>query len=94
MAWIQKRYNRKVKGGPVGKWSQERNFNIFRVYMFRTMDDHFGSQTAVVGSQHLQTISRTGERLGTVSHAQPHRCVLHIKSFIWSLSHPKTLYTM
>jgi hypothetical protein len=39
--------------------------DFYYSYIFRTIDDHFGSRTAVAGSQHLQAISRTDERLRT-----------------------------
>jgi hypothetical protein len=44
------------------------------------MDDHFGSWTTVAGSQHLQPISQTSERLRTVSHPRPHWSALHTKA--------------
>lgn len=51
------------------------------LYIFRTRDDHFGSRTAVAGSQHLQSISRTGERLRTVSYHRLHWS--DIQNYFW-----------
>jgi hypothetical protein len=88
--WTKQKFaNRPLTVRELADSSTERNI-CNRLYMFRTMDDHFGLRTVAASLQHLQAISRTGESLQTVSHLRPHWSILHTKIFIWSLSHPKS----
>jgi hypothetical protein len=52
--WYIQRTELNRCGGAVRELASGSKYNtVVCMYMFRTMDDHFGSRTAVVGSQHL-----------------------------------------
>ena len=78
--WTKQKFaNRPLTVRELADSSTQRNI-CNRLYMFRTMDDHFGLRTVAASLQHLQAISRTGESLQTVSHLRPHWSILHTKA--------------